>query len=165
MNPLISKEQIDQKIKTLAKELESLYAGKEVTLVIVLKGALFFAVDLLRALNLKTRVETLSASSYGDGRTSGELVLCGIDKMDLEARDVLIVDDIFDTGKTMCAIQKELLKKKPASLRTCTLLAKSSSPSELLPDFVLFTIGDAFVYGYGLDLEQNCREKLDVFLV
>lgn len=164
---IISKEQIEEKIKEAARELEKEYAGKHVVFLCVMKGALFFTSDLLKEVRLPTSLEYMRASSYGEnGAISGELTIEGLDRMDLEGKHVLILDDICDTGKTLTKILSELKKKNPASLKSMVLLSKNvRSEQEYHPDYVLFDIENRFVVGYGLDYKEYYRNLDSIYIL
>jgi hypoxanthine phosphoribosyltransferase len=161
---LISKEQIDSRIQEIARQIESDYQGQKITLVMVLKGAICLAADLLRELALPCSLEYVQASSY-NGEAAGALTLKGLEDLSLAGRHVIIVDDIFDTGATMTKIQQELAKQNPASLKTLVLLLKNR-PRTLAgePDYVLFRVEDEFVIGYGLDYKELYRGLPGVYI-
>jgi hypoxanthine phosphoribosyltransferase len=162
---LISKEQIDSRIQEVARQIDQDYQGKEITLVMVLKGAICVTADLLRAINIPCALEFVQASSYGHGTESGPLTLRGLENFSLKDRHVIIVDDIFDTGKTMTRIQEQLLLQQPASLKTLVLLLKNRPRSiSYVPDYVLFPIEDEFVIGYGLDDKDLLRGLPGVYV-
>src|SRR3990167_10283964 len=126
--PLISSEEIQIKIKELASQIEKDFAGKNLCIVMVLKGALFFVADLMREIDLPMTLETIQCSSYGEkGSVRGELTIFGLDRLKIKNKDVLIVDDIFDSGQTMESLFKELLKLSPRSIKTCVILKKNIS--------------------------------------
>lgn len=156
---LIAPEAIARRIHTVAAELDLLYAGKELTLVMILKGSFILAADLIRALKTPTQVEMISASSYGArGTERGELTITGLERLDIQGRHLLLVDDIFDSGHTLAAVAERLQAGKPASLRTLVLLEKKVSRTvPLRPDHVLFHVENEFVVGYGLDYKEQYR--------
>jgi hypoxanthine phosphoribosyltransferase len=124
----------------------------------VLKGALCIAADLIREIDLPLHLETVQCASYGAlGKERGELKVYGLDRINLHSRDVLIVDDIFDTGHTMATLYAELGKQKPRSLKSCVLLCKNVPHVTNLPDYILFDIENEFVVGYGLDYKERYR--------
>lgn len=150
---LVTAPEIAEKIKELGKELTELYAGEEVVVIPLLRGAFMFAADLIRAMDLPVRVEFIGASSYGaETVSSGEVRLTLDTSFPLHNKNVLIVEDIVDTGLTLAYIQKLLASRNPKSIRSVVLLDK---PSRRLVDTdlhrILFTIPDKFVVGYGLD--------------
>jgi hypoxanthine phosphoribosyltransferase len=155
---LISKEQIDSRIKEVASEINREYEGKEIVLVMVMKGAIYITADLMREITVPCILEYVKASSYGLGTVSGELTLRGIEDLSLKGKHVILVDDIFDTGKTMTTIKEKLLLQEPASIKTLVLLLKNRPRTiTAVPDYVLFPIEDEFVIGYGLDDKEYRR--------
>lgn len=164
---LISKEQIQQKIAFLANEINAQYQNQEVTIIVILKGAICFLVDLMRHLRFPFTLEFISASSYGmRGKKPGEVIVRGIENLDLKDKEVLLLDDIFDTGKTLETIVKEIEKKRTKTLQIAVLLKKKgTSKTTVDPDFVCFDIEDHFVVGYGLDYKEHFRglEGIHIF--
>ncbi|MCK4934269.1 MAG: hypoxanthine phosphoribosyltransferase [Simkaniaceae bacterium] len=156
---LLSKEEIAKEIKAISNRINKEYASKEITLVMILKGALFFVSDLMRELTIPTRLETLECKSYGLlGRKQGELKILGLDNCDIEGRHVIVVDDIHDTGATLSEVMSQVIIKKPKSLRSLTLLTKKvAKKTHEKPDYFLFEIEDRFVVGYGLDYKEYYR--------
>ena len=156
---LISKEQIDSRIKEVASEINREYEGKEIILVMVMKGAIYLTADLMREITVPCMLEYVKASSYGqNGEVSGELKLKGLSDLSLKGKHVILIDDIYDTGKTMTAIKEKLLLQEPASIKTLVLLLKNRPRTiTSVPDYVLFPIEDEFVVGYGLDYKERYR--------
>jgi len=150
---LISAEEIAEKIAVAGKELSELYKGESVVVVPLLRGAFVFAADLARAMDAEIQVEFIGASSYGDATvTSGEVRLTQDTSLPLADRNVLLVEDIVDTGLTLAYIQRLILSRNPASLRTIVLLDKKIKRQvDVKLDTILFKIPDRFVFGYGLD--------------
>lgn len=159
LQKLISPEEISAKITQAASILDARYQGEELTVVMVMKGALCVTADLIRSLKTPTVVEYIKASSYGqNGSVRGNLTIQGFDNLDLEGKNVLVIDDIFDTGTTMEAIVDRLREKNPKSLQSLVLLSKNvPKKTGYRPDFVLFHIEDKFVVGYGLDYKELYR--------
>ena len=156
---LISREKVEERIKELAKEIEKDYAGKELVCVGLLKGSVMFMADLIKAVDLDLRIDFMKVSSYGSGTNSTGVVkiLKDVD-VDLAGKDVLIVEDIIDTGLTILNVKDFLSKKNPNSVRVCTLLDKPSRRVvEVKGEYVGFEIPDEFVVGYGLDLDEKYR--------
>lgn len=156
---LISREKVEERIKELAKEIEKDYAGKELVCVGLLKGSVMFMADLIKAVDLDLRIDFMKVSSYGSGTNSTGVVkiLKDVD-VDLAGKDVLIVEDIIDTGLTILNVKDFLSKKNPSSVRVCTLLDKPSRRVvEVKGEYVGFEIPDEFVVGYGLDLDEKYR--------
>jgi len=155
---LIDETSIKNKVKEVAKQIEHDYKNKDLVIVMVLKGSLCVAADLIREINLPLNIEAVQCSSYGArGTQRGELTVHGIDRINVHNRDVLIVDDIFDSGHTMAALYKEFGKQKPHSMKSCVLLSKKVPHIMEEPDYVLFDIENEFVVGYGLDYKELYR--------
>lgn len=155
---LISDEQIARRIKTLAREIERDFQGREMVVVSLLSGTVMFLADLIRHLNLPLRLDFIGVSSYGAGTESGELVFTKELRIDVCGRDVLLVDDILDTGKTLTRVIPKLQVLKPRRIRTCVLLDKPARRAyKVEADYVGFEIPDFFVIGYGLDFAERYR--------
>jgi hypoxanthine phosphoribosyltransferase len=156
---LIAPEEIAGKLKEVAAKIDIDYQGEELTVIVVMKGALCVSADLIRYLNVPSKIEYLKASSYGQrGISRGELKITGLDAIDLEGKHVLVVDDIFDSGHTMSGLISHLQDKNPKSLKSLVLLAKNIPRTvEYRPDYTLFSIENRFVVGYGLDYKEYYR--------
>ncbi|MEM9138114.1 MAG: hypoxanthine phosphoribosyltransferase [Cyanobacteria bacterium P01_F01_bin.42] len=157
---LIAKDEIQARVKELGAELDACYRDSEVLVVAILSGSLLFAADLMRNVSFPSRLDFLSVSSYGDKMSSSGLEPSIVNtlKNDITGQNILIVDDILDTGKTLQSITRRFAEKSPASIKTCVLLDKPSRRSaDLDADFKGFTIPDAFVVGYGLDFAERYR--------
>ena len=156
---LITEEQIRQRTRELAQEISRDYQGQDLHLVCVLKGGVVFLVDLMRELTVPHSVDFMATSSYGASTESSGVVriLKDLDEP-IEGRNVLIVEDIIDTGHTLDYLTRILRQRNPASLRICTLLNKRERREVDIPvDYVGFNIPNKFVFGYGLDLDQIYR--------
>jgi hypoxanthine phosphoribosyltransferase len=156
---LITAEQIRQRTRELAQEISSEYEGKDLHLICVLKGGVVFLVDLMRELTVPHSVDFMATSSYGSSTESSGVVriLKDLDEP-IAGRNVLIVEDIIDTGHTLDYLTRILRERNPSSLRICTLLDKRERREVDIPvDYVGFDIANKFVYGYGLDLDQLYR--------
>lgn len=156
---LISEEEIREKVAELGRRISEDYAGKDVLMVSVLKGSFIFMADLTRAIDIHLNVDFMAVSSYGSGtKTSGVVrVLKDLD-VPLEGRDLLIVEDILDSGKTLFYLKEMLEQRGPASIRICTLLDKPERrQAEVNADYVGFVVPDEFVVGYGLDYDERYR--------
>lgn len=162
---LISERRIRARVAALARRIDADYRGKKLSLVVVLKGAFVFAADLTRQLGIPFTINFIAASSYGEGtRSSGEIALDGLDRLDLDGRHVLVVEDILDTGLTSAAILNSLRQRGPASLALCTLLRKPAAAARNLPVFYAgFDIPDDFVVGYGMDHAERHRNLRGVY--
>ena len=157
---LISEEQLQNRIRELAQEIETDYADVEnLLLLCVLKGAYIFLSDLSRLLEIPHEVDFMAVSSYGSGTTSSGAVRIVLDlKQDISNQHVLIVEDIIDSGRTLAYMRRNLLARSPASLRICSLLNKPERREVDVPvDYLGFDIPDEFVVGYGLDYAQHYR--------
>lgn len=162
---LISADQIKERVKEIAHQLDQDYENKEVVMVMVMKGAVCIVSDLLREIKTPCSLEYVSASSYGNKTVAGELTLSGLEKLDLHGKHVLLVDDIYDTGATMIEIKRQLQQQNPASLKTLILLLKNKERStQEIPDYVLFNIENEFVIGYGLDFDELYRGLPGVYV-
>lgn len=165
VRPLITKEEIGAKIHEVATSINRDFAGKDLVIVMVLKGAICLVADLIRELDIPLDVEAVQCSSYGaNGTKRGELQVIGADQIHVCNRDVLIVDDIFDSGNTMTTLIHTFKKQNPRSIQSCVLLYKHgvSKVSDYRPEYVLFDIEDLFVVGYGLDFKEKYRGLPDV---
>ena len=157
---LLTEEQIQGKIQELARRVAADYAGKEVLLVGVLKGAVLFMSDFARALQLPTQMEFMAVSSYGSATSTSGIVriLKDLDR-DISGRDVLVLEDIIDSGLTLSWLLKNLGGRQPASLEVCTLLRKPDAIKVQVPvKYVGFDIPNEFVIGYGLDYAERYRD-------
>jgi hypoxanthine phosphoribosyltransferase len=155
---LITRHQIARKIKALSGQIERDYTGRELVVVSLLNGTVMFLADLIRHLSLPLRLDFIGVSSYGAGTESGDLVYTKELRLDVRDRDVLLVDDILDTGKTLARVSAKLRALKPRSIKTCVLLNKAARRKENIEaDYVGFEIPDLFVVGYGLDFAERYR--------
>ena len=156
---LFSQEEIDRRLDELAAEINRDYAGKEPMLISVLRGSFVFMADLTRKITLPCTVDFMAVSSYGKGTTSsGQVQITKDLSDDIEGKDILVVEDILDSGNTLSYLMKLLQARHPASIRLCTLLDKPER--RVVPvqaDYVGFTIPDEFVVGYGLDYAEKYR--------
>jgi hypoxanthine phosphoribosyltransferase len=155
---LITDEQLARRVKILAREIERDFHGHEMVVVSLLSGTVMFLADLIRHLNLPLRLDFIGVSSYGQGTESGELVFTKELRIDVRNRDVLLVDDILDTGKTMSRVLPKLRALKPRRIKTCVLLDKAERRVEKIKaDYIGFEVPDFFVVGYGLDFAERYR--------
>lgn len=156
---LIDADTIQRRIREMAVDISRDYADKDLALIGILKGSFVFLSDLARALSIECTVDFLGLSSYGHRTTTSGVVQITSDlTMPIEGRDVLVVEDIIDTGLTMRYLLENLSTRKPASLRVCTLLHKPSRTQIEVPmHYKGFTIDDHFVIGYGLDYADKFR--------
>jgi len=156
---LLTEDEVDKKIELLGEKISEDYAGKCVHLICVLKGGVFFTCELAKRITVPVSIDFMSVSSYGNETSSSGAVriLKDLDEP-LEGKDVLIVEDIIDTGNTLHYLIEILYKRNPNSIRICTLLDKPERrTADVKVDYVGFNIPDEFVVGYGLDYAQNYR--------
>lgn len=156
---LLSEEEVNARIKEIGAQISKDYAGKEVHLICVLKGGSFFMCELAKRISVPVSIDFMSVSSYGSGTSSSGIVKIIKDLDDsIEGKDVIIVEDIIDSGRTLSNLLELLAKRKPNSMRLCTLLDKPDRRVvEVNVDYTGFTIPDEFVVGYGLDYDQRYR--------
>ncbi len=156
---LLSEQEVDQRIAEVAKQISKDYEGKSVHLICVLKGAVFFMCELAKRITVPVSMDFMSVSSYGnDTKSSGVVKIVKDLDEPLNGKDVLIVEDIIDSGRTLSYLMDILQKRNPASLRLCTLLDKPERRiTQVSVDYTCFNIPDEFVVGYGLDYAQKYR--------
>lgn len=156
---LFSEEELKQRVRELGAQITADYAGKEPLLVSVLRGSYIFMADLTRSIDLPCTVDFMSVSSYGSGtKSSGQVQITKDLSDDIEGRDIIVVEDILDSGNTLYYLLQILQARKPASVRLCTLLDKPDRRvKEVAVSYSGFTIPDAFVVGYGLDYAEKYR--------
>lgn len=155
---LISEDRIARRIKELAMTLERDYAGRDLMIVSLLSGTVMFLADLIRHLDLPLRLDFIGVSSYGQGTLPGELVFTKELRLEVRGRDVLVVDDILDTGRTLRRVLERIRRLRPRRLRVCVLLEKKARRKEKVQaHYVGFQIPDAFVVGYGMDFGERYR--------
>lgn len=164
---LISQAEIETRLMALAEEISAEYRGRPLTLLGVMTGSLLFLADLMKRLQVPHQVGVIQASSYSGGATApGQLKSNLAYLPDLTNRDLLLIDDILDTGQTLQAIQQQLWAHQPASLKTAVLLWKPErTTAPIAPDFLGFRIANQFVVGYGLDYDDNYRHLPDIHIV
>jgi len=162
---LIRRDEIAKAVDRLASEIKKDYQGKQLLLIGVLKGSFMFMADLIRQLDLPLELDFIGLSSYGAARdSSGRVrVVQGV-KTSIKGRDILVIEDIVDTGITISFLLDYLKKKQPASLKLCTLTDKPSRrrvPVSI--DYLGFTVPNKFIVGYGLDCDQRFRNLPDIY--
>ena len=157
--PMVTQEEMRARIKELGKQIATDFAGKDLVLVGVLKGAYAFYADLARAIRIPMRVDFLIVASYGgQSKTSGKVKVITELTEDVKGKDVLLVEDIVDSGLTVQYLVKTLAKHKPKSIKVCTLLSKPDRRTiNVQLDYVGFKIPNKYVVGYGLDYQQKYR--------
>ena len=156
---MITEEEVDAKIRELAAQITKDYEGKEVHLVCILKGSIFFTCELAKRIDLPVTLDFMSVSSYGDGTEStGRVKIVKDLDENIEGKDVIVIEDIIDTGRTLSHLMEVLKVRKPETLKLCTLLDKPSRRVvDVDVDYTGFEIPDEFVVGYGLDFAQKYR--------
>lgn len=155
---LISQTQLARRVRELSREVERDFAGRDLVVVSLLNGTVMFLADLIRHLSLPLRLDFIGVSSYGTGTVSRELLFTKELRIDVRGRDVLLVDDILDTGKTLRSVLSKLQELQPREIKTCVLLDKPSRRVEnVRADYAGFEIPDLFVVGYGLDYAERYR--------
>jgi hypoxanthine phosphoribosyltransferase len=150
---------IHKRLDEMAAQITADYADRELTVIAILTGSLMFMSDLLRRIPLRLKLDCLSVAFYqGKTTTSGDVIFKQLAVPDVAGRDVLILDDILDTGQTLAAVREKLEKAKPRSIRVCVLLSKRKQRArEINADYIGFEIDDEFVVGYGLDFMERYR--------
>jgi len=156
----LSKEDIEKRIKSLAEEINKDFKGKEIVIIIILRGAFIFAADLVRHLNVPVQIDFLEVSSYGNSLSTSGIIKVKRDvAINIQGKDVLVIEDIVDTGLTIKTIKELLEIKEPNCVKFATLLNKMERRTvEVDVDYIGFDIPDYFVIGYGLDYAQKYRE-------
>lgn len=157
---MLSEQEVDEKIQEIGKKISEEYAGKQVHLVCVLKGGVFFMCELAKRITVPVTMDFMSVSSYGAGTKSSGIVKIVKDlDQSIEGRDVLVVEDIIDSGRTLSHLMKILNERKPSSICLCTLLDKPErrEVDDVNVDYTGFQVPDEFVVGYGLDYDQLYR--------
>ncbi len=157
---LLTEEEVNQRISEVAAEINRDYAGRQVHLICILKGGVFFTCELAKRLNMPVSLDFMSVSSYGGGTESSGVVRIVKDLDEpLEGKDVLIVEDIIDSGRTLAYLIEILKQRSPKNIELCTLLDKPERrvKKQVQVKYTCFTIPDEFVVGYGLDYDQKYR--------
>lgn len=156
---LIDEEKVVARVREMAEQINRDYAGKKLHLICILKGSVFFTCELAKYIKVPVTLDFMSVSSYGDGLTSSGCITINQDlTMEIEGREVLLVEDIVDSGRTLSYLMNMLGKRDPASLRICTLLDKTvCRVTEVDVAYSGFVIDDLFVVGFGMDYAQKYR--------
>lgn len=157
---IISEQEIDKRVREIAKQISKDYDGKEIKLICILKGSIFYTCELAKRLTVPVTLDFMSVSSYGSQTTSsGNIIIKKDLDEDIKGLDVIIVEDIIDSGNTLSRLVPMLLERQPASLKITTLLDKPDRrEADVKVDYVGFEIEDRFVVGYGLDYDQSYRD-------
>ena len=156
---LLTKEQIDTRIKELAEQISADYAGEDVTFLITLKGAVFFGCKLAEQMTIPTYLEFIQTSSYSGTKSTGIISMkLDVDPHSIVGKNIIIIEDVIDTGRTLKHLKELLSLREPKSLKICSLLDKHDCRVvELEGDYIGFSIGNDFVVGCGLDVDQKFR--------
>lgn len=156
---LLSEKEIAVKVQEIGAQITKDYQNKNLLMVSVLKGSVVFMADLMRAVDCHARIDFMSVSSYGNGtKTSGVVKIVKDLDLNLEGYDLLLVEDILDSGKTLYYLREILKERNPASIRIATLLNKPARrEADITPDYSCFEVPDEFVVGYGLDFAEKYR--------
>lgn len=156
---MLSEKEVDARIKALGSQISREYEGKQIHLICVLKGGCFFLCELAKRITIPVSLDFMCVSSYGSGtESSGDITIIKDLDESIKGKDVLVVEDIVDSGRTLSCLMEKLKKREPASMRLCTLLDKPGRRVINVPvDYTGFSIPDEFVVGYGLDYDQKYR--------
>jgi hypoxanthine phosphoribosyltransferase len=155
---LISEAQLKRRVAALAQLIASGFGGRDLVVVALLNGTVLFLADLIRQLAIPMRLDFMGVSSYRGGTSSRELIFTKELRLDVHGRDVLLIDDILDTGKTLACVLAKLERLRPRAVKSCVLLNKAGCRVESVEaDYVGFEIPDLFVVGYGLDFAERYR--------
>ena len=163
-NIVLSKEAIERRIKELGQEITEHYQEKDLVIIGVLKGAFIFMADLVRAIDLEFTIDFLQAASYGNSQIScGRVEIEKDIEIDITDKDILLVEDIVDTGNTLVCLKEKLAERNPHSIRICVLIDKQERrQQEVAADFVGFVVKEVFLVGYGLDYDEKYRHFPEV---
>ena len=165
LNPLLSQEQIASIVQGLANQISKDYAGKELVLVCILKGAFMFLSDLIRHLRIPVQVDFVRLASYGSGmKTSGKIEITKDIEIPIEKKDVLIIEDIIDSGRTLQFLKDRLALSGPRSIKVCALLDKKARREvDMEADYLGTEVDDVFIVGYGIDFNENYRHLPEIY--
>lgn len=156
--PLITEEKIQRKVKELAQKISKDYAQKDLVVIGILKGSFMFFSDLIRYIKSPLKIDFLIASSYVKESSSGEVKIHYFPREEIQGKDILLIDDIIDTGISLQHIREKILEQNPASLKICVLLDKKERRVVEVPiDYIGFSVPNKFIVGYGLDYQERFR--------
>lgn len=157
---LVSRERLSERVREMAAEISADYVGRNLLVIGILKGAVFFTADLVREFTIPCELDFMAVSSYGSATQSSGVVRITKDlDVAIEGRDVLLVEDVIDSGRTLRYLMRNLAAREPASLEACSLLSKPAADRlDLRTRYVGFRLPDVFVVGYGLDVGERYRE-------
>ena len=161
---LITKEQLQKRVEELGKQISEDYKGEKLTLICILRGASVFFADLLRQITIPCEIDFIAVSSYGAGTTtSGEVKLVKDLSSTIDGENVIIVEDIMDTGVTLSYLKKMLLARNPKSIKICACIDKPERrTADIKSDYIGFTVPNEFIVGYGLDYNERYRNLPDI---
>lgn len=163
---LIESSEISKKVSELGKTITQDYKDKDLIIIGVLKGSFIFLADLIRCIKLKTEIDFIRVSSYKEATQAGNIELITNTGISLRGRDVLLVEDLLDTGGTLDFVRKTIVSKNPASFKICALIKKKKRrETEININYVGFEIDDKFIVGYGTDLAQQGRNLPDIYVI
>jgi hypoxanthine phosphoribosyltransferase len=167
LNRLMTAEEIATIVKNLADQISRDYSGKELILVCILKGAFMFLSDLIRHLEIPVKIDFVRLASYGSGmKTSGRIEITKDIELPIEGKDVLIVEDIIDSGHTLQFLKDRIILSNPRSVKICALLDKKARRKvEMEADYLGIDVEDVFIVGYGIDLNENYRHLPEIYYV
>lgn len=165
--PLLEKEKIESIVKRLASEIEKDFGDEEIIFVCLLKGSFVFASDLIRHIKNPCKVDFIRVSSYGDRMSSkGEITISKDLEVNIKGKNVVVVEDIVDSGLTLKYVKEFLLKREPKKLKICTLLDKKARRKvDLECDYTGFSFDDGFVVGYGIDYAEKYRNLPEIYIL
>ncbi len=161
---IVTQTQVKKRIDELGEQISKDYKDCQLVLIAVLKGAFIFAADLARAINLNLEIDFIRVASYGDATTtSGTIRLTKAPEIDLKGKDIIIVEDIIDTGTTITWLEQYFAEQKASSLKICTLVDKTERRTEEVNiDYVGFSLNEGFIIGYGMDYNERFRNLPDI---
>ena len=167
LNPLLSQKQIASIVKGLADQISKDYSGRELVLVCILKGAFMFLSDLIRHLQTSVQIDFVRLASYGTGmKTSGRIEITKDIEIPIEGKDVLVIEDIIDSGRTLQFLKDRLSQSNPRSIKICALLDKKARREvEIEADYLGKEVDDVFVVGYGIDFNETYRNLPEIYYV
>jgi len=167
LNPLLSQEQIASIVQRLADRISKDYSGRELVLVCILKGAFMFLSDLIRHLRIPVQVDFVRLASYGAGmESSGNIEITKDIELPIEGKDVVIIEDIIDSGHTLQFLKDRIILSNPRSVKICALLDKKARREvEMKADYLGIEVDDVFIVGYGIDFNENYRYLPEIYYV
>jgi hypoxanthine phosphoribosyltransferase len=165
--PLLRKEEIEKIVRNLASQIERDFENEEIVFVCLLKGSFIFTSDLIRNIKNPCKVDFIRVSSYGDRMSSlGQISLTKDIEIDIKGKNVIVVEDIIDSGLTLKYVKDLLLRREPKVLKTCTLLDKKARRKiDVECDYTGFSFEDGFVVGYGIDYAENYRNLPEIYII